>query len=448
MRKVLILALALTGCAGGKTPLPTAPVPATYASTETLNPLTWRAFFADARLQRLIALALEENRDLRIAVLNAQAARGALSVARGAQLPALEAQGGFTGAQTAGGGFGGFRYDQFSAQLALTSFEIDLFGRLRAQSRAAFDRYLASEAGRRASELTVIGAVAQAYVAERLAQEQWQLTSSTLADWRVSLELTRRLHDAGQASGSDLAQAEGLVRQAEADLVQRQRERETAAHALSLAVGAPLPQDLPPPIGLMLASMPDHLGAGLPSDLLVRRPDIVQAEYNLRAAQADVQAARAAFFPRLSLTAALGTVSPALSGLFSGANKAWNYAPNLSLPLFPRAALRGNLAQAKAQQGIAVATYEKTIQTAFAEVADGISAQQTYGPQIAAQSAAAEAADRRASLSKMRYQAGVDSRLELLDAQRSAYSARQTLLSTRAGALLGMIALYRALGSM
>jgi outer membrane protein TolC len=184
----------------------------------------------------------------------------ALSVARGAQLPSFEAQGGFTSAQTAGGGFGGFRYDQFSGQIALTSFEIDLFGRLRAQSRAAFDRYLASEAGRRASELTIVGAVAQAYVAERLAQEQWQLTSSTLADWRVSLDLTRRLHDAGQASGSDLAQAEGLVRQAEADLAQRQREREVAAHALSLAVGAPLPGDLPAPIGLMLASMPDHLG--------------------------------------------------------------------------------------------------------------------------------------------------------------------------------------------
>ena len=453
MRKVLILALApvalgAAGCAAEKAPLPKAPVAANYAVTEALTPLTWREFFADARLQRLIALALNENRDLRIAVLNAQAARGALLVARGAQLPTLEAQGGFTGAQTAGGGFGGFRYDQFSGQIALTSFEIDLFGRLRAQSRAAFDRYLASEAGRRASELTVVGAVAEAYVAERLAQEQWQLTSSTLADWRVALDLTRRLHDAGQASGSDLAQAEGLVRQAEADLAQRQRERETTAHALSLAVGAPLPVDLPAPIGLMLASMPDHLGAGLPSDLLTRRPDIMQAEYNLRAAQADVNAARAAFFPRLSLTGALGAVSPGLSGLFSGANKAWNYAPAASLPLFPYAALRGNLRQAKAQQGIAVATYEKAIQTAFAEVADGISAQQTYGPQIHAQGAAADAADRRVNLSKLRYQAGVDSRLELLDAQRSAYSARQTLLSTRASALLGMIGLYRALGSI
>jgi outer membrane protein TolC len=154
--------------------------------------------------------------------------------------------------------------------------------------------------------------------------------------------------------------------------------------------------------------------------LLTRRPDIMQAEYNLRAAQADVAAARAAFFPRLSLTGALGAVSPGLSGLFSGANKAWNYAPAVAMPLFPYTALNGNLRQAKAQQGIAVATYEKAIQTAFAEVADGISAQQTYGPQLKAQSAAADAADRRVNLSKLRYQAGVDSRLELLDAQRSA----------------------------
>jgi len=449
MRKPIMLMSALfvaQAALAAPAPLPKPPVPETYAFSEKLTPLAWRDFFGDARLQRLIALALNENRDLRIAVLNAQAARAALSIARGAQLPSIEAQGNFTSAQTAGGGFGGFRYDQFTGQVALTSFELDLFGRLRAQSRAAFDRYLASEAGRRASESTVIGAVAEAYVAERLAQEQRQLTASTLADWRVSLDLTRRLHDAGQASGSDLAQAEGLVRQAEADLAQRQREEEQASHALSLAIGAPLPADLPEAVGLMASSLPDHLGAGLPSDLLTARPDIVQAEYNLRAAQADVSAARAAFFPRLSLTGALGVVSPALSGLFSGGNKAWNYVPAVSLPLFPATSLKGNLRQGKAQQAIAVANYEKAIQTAFAEVADGISAQQTYGPQLAAQAAAAQVADRRVGLSKLRYQAGVDSRLELLDAQRSAYSARQSLLSARAAALQGMIRLYRALG--
>ncbi|RVU03383.1 efflux transporter outer membrane subunit [Novosphingobium umbonatum] len=448
MRKAMILALLPLSAqaVAAPAPLPVAPIPAAYAVTEPLAPLAWRDFFGDARLQRLIALALNENRDLRIALLNAQAARAALSIARGAQLPTVEAQGNFTSAQTAGGGFGGFRYDQFTGQVSLTSFELDLFGRLRAQTRAAFDRYLASEAGRRASELTVIGAVAEAYVAQRLAQEQRQLTASTLADWRVSLDLTRRLHDAGQSSGRDLAQAEGLVRQAEADLAQRQREEEQATHALSLAIGAPLPADLPEAVGLMASSLPDHLAAGLPSELLTNRPDIVQAEYNLRAAQADVSAARAAFFPRLSLTGALGVVSPALSNLFSGGNKAWNYVPAVALPLFPATNLKGNLRQAKAQQDIAVATYEKAIQTAFAEVADGISAQQTYGPQLAAQAAAAEVADRRVGLSKLRYQAGVDSRLELLDAQRSAYSARQSLLSARAAALLGMIRLYRALG--
>ncbi|NBC38124.1 efflux transporter outer membrane subunit [Novosphingobium sp. FSY-8] len=442
MRKgmIALMALMLAGCAGGQGVMPAAPVPDHFAQTGPRVVPEWRAMFGDARLQALITLALQENRDLRIAALNAQAARASLTVARGAQMPTLEAQGSLVATRTAA--------DHLTGQIALTSFELDLFGRLRAQTRAAQDRYLASEAGQRAARLTVIGAVAESYVAQALAQEQWQLTQSTLADWQVSLDLTRRLHDAGQASGSDVAQAEGLVRQAEADLAQRQREREQAAHALALAVGAQPPADLPAPVGLMAAMLPASLGAGVPSDLLLARPDIVQAEYALRAAQADVAAARAAFFPRLSLTAALGTLSPGLSGLFGGANRTWSYTPAVSVPLFPPSSLRGNLAQAKAARGIAVAQYEKAIQTAFAEVADGISAQTTYGPQITAQMAAAAAADRRASLSRLRYSAGVDSRLELLDAQRSAYAAHQTLLSTRAAALVGMVRLYRALGGM
>ena len=442
--------------------IPPAPVAANYPGATMADgaraaPIEWRQMFGDPRLQRLIGLALIDNRDLRIAVLQAAEARGQLRIARGAQLPAVGLEGGYTRQRApaavadAGVGIGagqgtptGVEFGQFTAQAALTSFEIDLFGRLRSQSQAAFERYLASEEGARASRLAVIGAVADSYFAERLADEQLRLTEATLADWRASLDLTRELHGAAQVGGAELAQAEGLVRQGEADLEQRRRERDQAGNALVLAVGAPLPADLPAPIGLSAQPVQTQLAAGLPSELLLRRPDILQTEHELRAANYDVGAARAAFFPRLSLTGMFGFSSLALDELFKGASQSWSFSPQVTMPLLQGQA-PGALAAAKARRSIAVANYERTIQSAFREVADGLAARATYDKQRQAQTAAVDLALRRLRLTDQRYRAGLDSRLDLLDAQRSSYAARQILLEVKRAELSSAVALYRAL---
>lgn len=463
MRKMLIAALLLSGCSmNPPLDMPGAPVAPAYPGAAASEPasdadLGWREMFGDPRLQRLIALSLEENRDLRIAVLNVETARAQFRVQRAAQLPAVDAQGSYTRqrqpATAAGGGGGapgntaaGAEFGQFSAQAALTTFEIDLFGRARSLSQAAFETYLASEEGRRASHIAIIGAIADAYLAERLAEEQLRLVKSTLADWRTALDLTRQLKAAGQTGGVEIAQAESQVRQAQADLAQRERELAQASNALVLAVGASLPADLPAPLALMAQPVRTELAAGLPSDLLLRRPDILQAEHELRAANANIGAARAAFFPRLSLTAAFGFSSLALDSLFKGANQSWSFNPAIGAPIFQGGQLSGNLDLAKVRKSIAIANYEKAIQSAFREVADGLAGRATYATQREEQAAALDAAKRRLALSDQRFRAGIESRIELLDAQRSAYAAEQALLVVRRDEMASAIGLYRALG--
>ncbi|SLJ88904.1 efflux transporter outer membrane subunit [Novosphingobium mathurense] len=464
MRPLTLILLLATGACSmtPKLNLPPAPVADSYPGADTAATAealpAWRGMFGDPRLQRLIALSLDANRDLRIAALNAEAARAQRTVQRAQSLPSINAEGGYsrqrqpagaTGAAvggTSGNGATGIEFGQFTAQAALTSFEIDLFGRLRALNEAAFHRWLSSVEARHAVRLNVIGTVVDAYLNERLAEEQLSLTRSTLADWETSLDISRRLKAAGQASGVDLAQAEGLVRQAQADLAQRERELAQASNALTLAVGAPLPGDLPPPISLMDQPIRTELNAGTPSDLLIHRPDIAQAEQELRAANADVGAARAAFFPRISLTAAFGFASRAFEGLFQGANRSWSYSPAISVPVFRGGELRGNLDIAKLRTSTAVATYEKTIQTAFREVADGLAARATYATQLTELRAVVTQAQRRASLAQLSYSAGMSSRLELLDAQRATYAAQQAALVVRRDELASAAALYRALG--
>ncbi|PWC33355.1 efflux transporter outer membrane subunit [Azospirillum sp. TSO35-2] len=460
MRAILLASLLmLAGCS--MTPeltLPAAPVAASYpgatmANAAGVTKIEWRRVYPDPRLQKLIELALTDNRSLRIALLQAAEARSQLRIARSAQLPSVAVEGGYNRQRTSVSavgsgqeGTGGTVSNQFTVQAGLASFEIDLFGRLASLSEAAFQRYLSSEEGARAARLAVIGTVAEAYLAERLGDEQLALVEATLKDWRSSLDITRRLRGASQTGGTEVAQAEGLVRQAEADLEQRRRERDQATNALVLAVGAPLPSNLPPSIPLMGQPIEAQLTAGLPSDLLLRRPDILQAEHELKAANADVGAARAAFFPRLSLTAQYGFESQALGSLFAGANQAWSFAPQITAPIFQAGALQGNLDASKVRKDTAVARYEQAIQSAFREVADGLAARATYSRQRAAQAEAATVAERRQSLADMRYRAGLDSRLDLLDAQRGVYAARQALLEVRRQELASTVGLYRALG--
>lgn len=411
----------------------------------------WQRMFTNPRLQRLITLALGNNRDLRLAVLNAGMVQAQYGITRAASLPAVEASAGATRQRTAEddrtspvtpAAVG----NQYGLSVGMSAYELDLFGHVRALNAAALARYLASEQGSRAARITLVAAVADAYFAERLADAQQQLAVQTRDDWQHSLALARQLKAADQNSGLDIAQAEGQVASAEADLEARKRAVAQAHNALQLLVGTALPADLPPPMPLSAQPVITTLPAGLPSDLLLRRPDLLQAEQTLQAANADIGAARAAFFPRLSLTASMGYSSQAMDNLFAGQSRVWSFAPQITLPIFQGGRLRAELRLAELRKSGAVAEYERAIQTAFREVADGLAGQATYGRQIAAQTQVVASAQRRTELSALRYRAGVDGRLELLDAQRQFYAAQQALLDLRRSELGNAVTLYKALG--
>ncbi|WP_426076275.1 efflux transporter outer membrane subunit [Janthinobacterium sp. PSPC3-1] len=442
-----VMAAALSACS--LTPVlvkPALPVPDTYdagavAGQGNAADLGWRQMLLDARLQRLVELALLNNRDLRVAALNVDAVRAQYQIQDSARFPAIGASaGGVRQRMTAA------TQNQFTAGVAMSAFEIDLFGRLRSLSDAAFARYLATEQGRRTAQMALIAAVADAYLEERLATEQLELTQATLRDWRQALSITQRLHAARQGSGLDLAQAEGQAATAEADLQARERARQLARNNLELLLGGPLPGDLPAGRALDAQPVLTQLPAGVPSDLLARRPDIQQAEQALVAANADIGAARAAFFPRLSLTAQLGFASPEVGELFRGSARSWSFAPQVTQPLFQGGQLRAELRLSQIRSEVAVVQYEQAIQGAFREVRDGLAGSQTYAQQIAAQQRVAASAEQRRILSQLRYGAGQDSRLELLDAQRQSYASQQTLLDLRRDQFKSAVALYKALG--
>lgn len=450
----LLLSLFLCGglAACSLTPLlelPPPPVPASFPlATEAApaGPPGWRAMFGDPRLQRLIELALLRNRDLRLAALNVEAAQALARVQRAGLLPGvgLSATQTRERARTVDGGEQTSR--QAEVNVVVSAFELDLFGRVRALSDAALARYLASEHGRDAVHIALVGAVAEAYFAQQLAIEQRQLGERLLADWQQSLALARLLKQAEQSSSLDVAQAEAQAALAEAELEARRRAEAQAANALQLLVGGELPGDLPAALPLAGQPVIARLPAGLPSELLLTRPDLRQAEQMLVAANADIGAARAAFFPQISLTASFGYASTALGGLFDPGHQVWRFAPQLSQPLFQGGRLRAELRLAEVRKSEAVAQYERAIQNAFREVADALAGIATFDRQIAAQQRALDAAERRMALSRQRYQAGLDGRLELLDAQRQFDAARQAMLALRHEEIVNRVALYKSLG--
>lgn len=459
MRLLIPLALAVSlGACSLVPPLerPAPPVPAQFpqlagAPTVAAAPLPgWRRMFGDPRLQRLIEQALEQNRDLRLAALNVEATQAMFRIQSSARLPsvALEANQTRERALAADSSERSSRTvsKQVGVNLGVSAFELDLFGRVRALSDAALARYFASEEGRDAAQVALVGAVADAYFAQQLAAEQQQLAEQTLADWEQSLALARLLKQADQNSALDVAQAEGQVATAQADLEARRRARAQADNALQLLVGGELPADLPPALPLAQQPLLGRLPAGLPSELLLARPDLRQAEQVLEAANADVGAARAAFFPQISLTASFGYASTSLDGLFDPSRQVWRFAPQLTVPLFQGGRLRAELRLAKVRKSEAVAQYERAIQIAFREVADALAGTATFDRQIDAQLQAVSAAERRLDLSGQRYRAGLDGRLELLDAQRQLYAARQALLELRREKTSNAVALYKALG--
>ncbi|MBN7286526.1 efflux transporter outer membrane subunit [Vibrio cholerae] len=454
---VFIMVLFLSACS--LTPemtKPAAPVPEVFtvngqtipASTNPTAEIGWREMFIDKRLQALIELALINNRDLRIATLNVEAVKAQYGIERSVRVPSVGLSLGSTRQRSVTGGDSKVSQieEQNSLNVGISAFEIDLFGRARSLSDAAFARYLASDYGRQAAQISLISSVSEAYFSEQLAYEQLKLAEDTLADWKKSLELTIQLRMANQNSALDVAQAEGQVASAEAIKIANKRALEQARNALRQLVGSEIPNDLPESDLLSDQSVNTSLPAGLPSDLLLHRPDILQAEQNLIAANEDIGAARAAYFPRISLTTSIGYVSQDVKNLVGSDFETWSIAPQVTLPIFQGGRLDAELELAKVRKSTSIAEYEKAIQVAFKEVADGLVGSETYQLQTIAQKRVVSAAEKRAKLSALRYKAGVERRLELLDSQRQLYLAKQTLLELKQQELNNAVFLYKALG--
>ncbi len=442
-------AMALAGALGACSFIPAyerpaAPVAATFPGAASAtgqvaaSDLAWQDFFADARLKKLIEIALTNNRDLQVAVLNISRAQAQYQIQRAAQFPAVNgALGGQRQARTA---------DVYSLGVGITSFELDFFGRLQSLKEATLAQYLSTEESRKTVQISLIAAVANTYLSMLADDQLLALTRDTLNTREQSFKLSKLRFDNGVTSELDLRLAQGLVEGARANLAQLQRQRAQDENALVLLLGQSLPADLP--VGGQLGTQSQMLKdvpAGLPSDLLNRRPDIRAAEQQLLSANANIGAARAAFFPRISLTASVGKVSSELGNLLSGGT-GWAFAPQLVVPLFNMGANQANLEAAKITRQITVAQYEKAIQIAFREVADALAGSSTLGEQYRATQAQVDAAQASYKLSDLRYSGGVASYLDLLDAQRSLYVAQQSAIQVQLAQLQNQVTLYKTLG--
>ncbi len=401
----------------------------------------WRDFFTDARLQEVIDQALANNRDLRVAVLNVEKARGQYRVQRADRVPALAAQGQM---QRSGGDVP--VSEQFSANLGVAEFELDLFGRVRNLSEAALQQYFAVAANRRNAQLSLVAETATAWLTYGADQQQLKIAEATLKTYEDSLRLAEARHERGGSSGLELSQTRTLVETARTDAARLRGQLAQDRNALALLAGgqvdpALLPDSIAPQV-LALAPPP----AGLPSDVLLQRPDIMAAEHQLLAANANIGAARAAFFPSIKLTGSVGSSSGELSGLFDSGTRVWSFLPTITLPIFQGGKLRANLAVANAERDIALAEYEKSIQTGFRETADALALNVSLDEQVASQQRLVEAAELANRLSQARYDAGLDSFVTLLDARRTAYSAQQTQLQAQLAQQANRITLYKVLG--
>ena len=510
MIAALALTSALAGCnMAPKYERPTGAIPVALpeggvyprAATDApdVTQIGWRDFFLDTRLRQVIESALTNNRDLRIAAGNVLQARAQYRVQRSAIVPstglngsatytnnlfgAIGAAGGGatggagagtgtgtgtgigtgTGTGTGGAGTGGTgggggaaaggavgesssNIQFYSANVGFSAFELDLFGRIRNQNRAALEQYFATEEAQRSARISLIAEVASAWLTLASDQEQLRLSRETLKTFEETVRLTTAQFRIGVASELESRQAETNYQAARNDIAALTAQVARDQNALNLLVGTTVPAEQLPAGLDGTAVTRDALPGNVSSEVLLRRPDVLQAEHQLIAQSANIGAARAAFFPRISLTATIGTISSALSGLFGAGTFNYNAAPSVALPLFDGGRNAGNLDYAKASQQVAVATYERSIQTAFREVADALAQRGTIGEQVAAQGARANAASVAARLSDARYRAGVDSFLTSLDAQRTAYSAQQQLVTTRLTQANNLIELYRSLG--
>jgi len=411
--------------------------------------VAWQDFFVDPALRQVIGEGLANNRDLRIALANVQQARALYRVQRADLLPTIGASAGatFSKASSATTLPGADRTSHiYSVDAGFSAFEIDLFGRVRNLTKAALDQYLATEEGARATRITLIAEIASAYLTMAADQDQLRISQGTLESFRQSLDLTTAQYQHGVISELEVKQAQTNYEQARYDIAALQTQIARDQNALNLLVGTTVSRDLLP------TGLTDHvftleqLPAGLSSDVLLQRPDVLQAEDQLKAQYANIGAARAAFFPQISLTALAGTLSTGLSGLFDHGNYTYQVAPTASQTIFDFGRNAANLRYAKASRDAALATYEKAIQTAFREVADALAQRGTIDEQLRARASRVDAAGAAYRLSDARYRSGVDPFLTSLDAQRTFYAAQQNLVQTRLDAASNLVELYRALG--
>lgn len=453
----LSLLLALGGCSLiPEYQRPAAPVAATlpgtgvYAGTIRADAPAlpeWRGFFRDPALQRLIEVALDNNRDLRIAALNVEAYQAQYRIQRSVLFPQLGAAGSGTrqrlpGELSASGE--PVTTGQYSATLGVSAWELDLFGRVRSLRDAALEQYLATEQAHRAAQVALIASVADAWLTLQADRAQLELSEETLRAYEQSHALTRRSFEVGVATALELMQSRTAVESARVSVAQYRRQVALDANALQLLLGSQA-VELDGRVALdaeLLAELP----VGLSSELLLRRPDILQAEHALKAANASIGAARAAFFPSIGLTASAGSASGQLSGLFDSGSGTWLFQPQINLPIFTAGRLRASLDYAELQKDVRVAQYEQAIQAAFREVADGLAARGSYRAQLVAQRDLVESSREYYRLAETRYRTGVDSQLTLLDAQRQLFAARQQLIAARLAQLSGEIGLFKALG--
>jgi multidrug efflux system outer membrane protein len=417
--------------------------------------LGWRDFFADPRLEALIAASLERNRDLAVAITQIEETRGLYRIQRADRLPTLAV--GADGTRTrygpdsvAVGGLGvadePVTVDRYALNASIASFELDFWGRVRNLSESARREYLATVEAARAVRLSLIREVALAYLSAREAAERIELAQATLESRRQELQIAQRRLDAGVTSALDYHQAETLLTQAETELAALRLTHAQAENALATLVGGPIAGSLPDALPLEQQVQVNTLAAGVPSELLATRPDVVAAEQQLRAARANIGAARAAFFPSITLTGSYGYSSESLDDLVGQGGLTWSYGPSITLPLFDFGRRSANLSVAEARDNIAVANYERTIQTAFQEVANALAGRRYLSDQVAAQERGTIAQRRLAAFARARYREGVVSHLEVLDAERNLFAAEQALLQVRRAEAANLVTLYVALG--
>ena len=454
---VALLALALSGCTlAPKYQRPTVAIANNWpaggggaTATNAAADIGWRDFFRDARLRQLIELALTNNPDLRVAMLNVEQTRALYRVQRNQLIPTVDINANGTRQRTPNifsSGAPPFTYSQFNVNLGVTSYELDLFGRVRSLKRQALETYFATEEAQKSAQITLVSEVGVAYLTERELAEQLAVARESLDAAQQTYDLTQRSFEAGVLSALDLNTADTQLQTARAAVAGYEQQLAQAEDNLVLLVGRPLPGDLAParPFDpqICLADIP----AGLPSDLIARRPDILEAEHQLKAANANIGAARAAFFPTVTLTGSAGTASSTLENLFAPGSQTWAISPQIVWPIFAAGTAWNELQAVKAAERIEVAAYQKAIQTAFREVADDLAARATVQTQLAANQSLVKAVQQNYELTQARFDHGVDSLLTLLAAEQNLNNARQNLIQSQYSRLFSLINLYQALG--